>query len=85
MEKKKFKTLVKADHKLGGNTYIEGRISGMAYVICEVYNSIPHGIKHCDKGMLFQVVCTDEQYANFKDMVEKDYPGLCEFYYEESE
>ena len=84
MEKKMFKTLIKADHKLGGNKYVEGRITGMAYILCEVYKSIEHGHGKCDKGLIFPTVCTKEQYERFVNITEQDYPGLCEFYYEES-
>jgi len=85
MEKRRFVTLIREDHKLGGNVYVEGRVTGMAYVICEVYNTIPHGHGHCDEGMVFILDCTKEQYERFIELTEEAYPGLCKFYYEGSE
>ena len=84
MEKRRFRTLIKADHKFGGNAYIEGRIIGMAYVLCEVYKTTPHGTQRCDEGFKFLVECTDEQYERFVAMAEDNYPGLCIFDYKES-
>ena len=37
MEKKNFKTLIKNDHKFSSNKYVQGRIFGIAEIICELY------------------------------------------------
>jgi hypothetical protein len=83
MEKHVFKTLIKGDHKLNCE-YVKGRISGIAYVICE--ESKPGrawGLreKQNDKSMIHTMECTTKQYVEFRRVIEELYPGLCIFDY----
>lgn len=36
MERTKFKTLLNNDHKLRGNEFVEGKLLGMAEIICDL-------------------------------------------------
>ena len=82
MEKKIFKTLVKDNHvKFGRNSYIRGRISGIQYVVCD---KDTYANKSIDGGIIQTCKCTPEQYEQFTEIVDKMYPGLCIFNYEES-
>ena len=82
MEKHVFKTLIKGDHKLN-NKYIQGRISGISYVLCggrEGNNfAIHESIK--DKSVTFTVKCTTKEYVEFRKVIEDLYPDLCKFDY----
>ena len=81
---RKFYTLVKENHKFGGNDYIRGKIHSYKELICDgerdgltkpafAWNIIS-GVGHA-----IATECTQEQYDHFSQMVEKHYPGLCEF------
>lgn len=81
MEKIIFKTLVKKDHtKFGGNKYVNGRISGIGYMISESDRKFGNG--HIDEGFIYINKFTTDEYEKFKQIVEKLYPGLCEFNYQ---
>ena len=85
---RKFKTLIKETHKHGMNEYVHGRISGYKEVMCDgVRNGFDEpgfAFKHVPGiGSVHTTVCEPEQYEKFKDLVEKHYPGLCEFNYQE--
>lgn len=86
MENKIFKTLIKADHKLGGNQYIEGRISGLMEAICHENpgKDILYGKGKNELGMIHMTKTSEERYDKFIEIVEQEYPGLCVFNYEES-
>ena len=82
MERKIFKTLVKNDHaKFGGNKYVIGRISGIGYMISAL--DIEHGNTGNNEGFIYINEFTTDEYENFKQIIEKLYPGLCEFNYQE--
>lgn len=81
---KVFDTLVKKDHKFGGNNYVTGRIFGMMEGICRGYrdgfNEPDLALWHVPGvGDVMTTVCEPEKYESFKTLVEKHYPGLCEF------
>jgi hypothetical protein len=65
---------------------VKGRISGIQCVICEVYKEKTVGFanKRVDDGDILQVMCTQEQYDKFAEIVERYYPELCTFNYKES-
>jgi hypothetical protein len=77
MGKKNFKTYVKADHKLSGNEYIKGRISGIARVICG--EAVGVGLVDNEGGVLMFHTCTKRQYEKFRKIIEELYPDLCTF------
>ena len=83
MDKKIFKTLIRKDHKLGGNKYVYGVVNGIRFAICEDGESIPFGNGEIDEGRIVMTRCTPEVYEQFTKKVEEVYPGLCIFYYEE--
>ena len=79
--KRMFYTLVKADHKLGGNTYILGRISGIKSVLCDEDYKIAIANMKKDNGTILSVLTTNEQYEKFTKYIEDIYPDLCIFDY----
>lgn len=84
---RKFYTLIKFDHKLGRNEYIQGRIAGYKELLCDGdRNGIDKpalGMRtNSEVGMLYVTMCEPEKYEIFKDLVEKHHPGLCEFDYQ---
>lgn len=100
MEETKFKTLLNNDHKLRGNEFVEGKLLGMADIICNLqgetrevetkngeikkfttYRGVYWRNRDGSKKWL-EIICTREQYEQFKECVEERYPGLCTFYYE---
>ena len=82
MDNKKFKTLIRKDHKLGDNLYVKGKVSGIQSVLCPREIEFDHGTN--EEGYILVAECTPEQYENFMNFVEKFYPGLCIFDYERS-
>jgi hypothetical protein len=87
MEIKTFYTVVKFDHKLGGNSYVRGRIHGIMEAICceNPGEEVLMGIGDFDLGAIYPVKTTTEKYERFAEIVEKSYKGLCIFDYKESE
>lgn len=85
MEKMVFKTLVKAEHKLGCDNYVLGRISGIQYVVCDRVGTETeqplYGRGFTALGSIFKTKCTAEQYDEFASIVESEYPELCVFNY----
>lgn len=66
------------DKIFGGNAYVRGRISGFLEVLCG--KSVTPTFLDPETGDAHaSVKCTEEQYRVFRKMVEKRYPGLCEF------
>lgn len=76
MEVKKYATVIKKDHELGGNDYVVGRISGILYVVCGGEEE-PH--TEIETGRVLIANCTWEAYDRFKTIVKNLYPGLCKF------
>lgn len=81
MEIREFNTFVKKGVKpcFDDNDYVLGRISGMMDAICNPENEPAFATYHIPEGTGLTVECTQEQYDKFTKMVEKNYPGLCEF------
>ena len=90
METMKIRTLVKSEWKtmkgktLKTNDYMRGRISAINHFLSE--GEIPYAIKNDSKSgtTIFIGDFTKENYVKFQETIEDWYPGLCEFYYEES-
>lgn len=81
MGKRIFRTLIKKEHKLGGNTYVEGRLSGIQYVVCCKNIELQYAQIGIEEGTVLLTMCTPKQYEKFSKIVEELYPGLCEFNY----
>ena len=84
MKKRIFKTIVRADHDLGGEEYVLGRIRGIQLAMCDedpkngfVWSYVP-GV-----GDVIKTECTPEKYGAFTKVIEELYPGLCIFDYKE--
>ena len=81
-----FNTLIKKDHVDGENEYIQGRISGIQEIVCD---GLRNGIDEpccptwdvADAGKVIMTICEPEKYETFKNLVDRHYPGLCEFDY----
>lgn len=89
MEIKKIKTLVKPEWEterkvIKTDDYILGRISALNQVLSS--NEIPFafGVDKETGNSVFVGYFTEKNYYTFKVTIENWYPGLCEFYYEES-
>ena len=80
MFKKKFYTVIKKDHKLGGNKYVEGVIWGILSTLC-VKDDIPYGHGDIKIGHIFIVKCRCGQYKKACKMIEERYKDLCIFDY----
>lgn len=86
---RKFKTLVKEEHKFGTNEYVLGTINGFKQLVCDGKRNgfdepgVAPLWQMPGVGMMFTSLCTQEQYDTFAQLVEKHYPGLCEFDYSE--
>lgn len=86
-EKRMFKTMVKNGTEMGkwkGRPYAIGRIHGFMTIICDGGHSEYASISVNDDerryvGRVLITKCTEEQYQEFKNVVERNYPGLCDF------
>lgn len=84
MDTRVYRTLVQEDHKFGKNNYVKGRIGGYKELICDGEND---GLRKPSYawdyipgvGEFVDTVCSKEQYDRFRALVERHYPGLCEF------
>lgn len=85
METRLIKTLVKADHTLGKDNYVLGRIMGAMAVMCkeDPATGLEFGRGCCEKGAIFVTETTDEKYEAFSRVIENWYTGLCIFDYVE--
>lgn len=80
MEERLFWTLIKANHRLGGNEYIHGRISGIQYIICQETDMVTGNMEN-DDGFILSIITTQNKYNKFAKIIEEMYPGLCTFDY----
>lgn len=72
-------TKIDGNNKIfGGREYICGRINGFMEVLCG-RNSSPRLVDPENNVEHISVKCTEEEYQAFQKLVEKRYPGLCEF------
>ena len=79
-EKLEVRIFINGAHKLGKDKYVQGRIHGIMSAISEVYyEGILPGVHRDDEGVRMKTICTKEEYAKFKERIENDYKGLCQF------
>lgn len=82
MNTKVYTTLIKKEHeKFGGNVYVKGRISGMAYAISGFRKQ--YAVTENKEGYIRHDRFTEEEYELFKITVENNYKGLCIFDYKQ--
>lgn len=83
METRRIKTLVRAEHKLGKDVFVRGRIMGAMAILCkeDPITGIEFGWGRCDDGCIYLTETTDEKYEAFTKVIEGWYPGLCIFDY----
>lgn len=83
---RKFKTLIqKRDRAVSsGNDYVVGRIHGLMSVICRSGDR-DYAIRRNGKGVMLTTLATEEEYDEFKKVVEGYYPELCVFDYQNEE
>ena len=80
MGKNIYCVLVKHDHdKFAGNEYVRGRIAGFMEIICGPFMSVWTNIP--DIGYTINVKCTRRKYNKLCEIIEQNYPDLCEFDY----
>lgn len=88
MEVKRFNTIIDLNGMQDKDaiTYIKGRINGMMCAICDYpHNNIPYALYRMKTpageitGYRLVTKCTLEEYKLFKEIVEKYYPGYCQF------
>lgn len=84
MKKRLFKTLIKKDSKFGENTYVIGRIDGIMSTMdgC-IYKAYSYAHYTNDEGTILRGVFTKFGYRKFCKVIEKIYPDLCVFNYED--
>ena len=84
MKKRLFKTLIKKDSIFGENTYIIGRIDGIMSTMdgC-IYKTYGYAHYTNDKGTILRGVFTKFRYRKFCKVIERIYPDLCVFDYED--
>lgn len=81
MDRLRALTLIKYNHKFGGNEYIKGRISGIAYSICGFNRKNEISNTRIDNGDVLECKFTVDEYDTFINIIEELYPGLCIFDY----
>jgi hypothetical protein len=80
MEKKIFKTLVtRGVQPRYDNDFVLGKIAGIQRAICNPTDEQEFACRHKDTGVVFTTECTEEEYKQFTEIVERTYPGLCKF------
>ena len=79
--RRKFYTIIKADHKLGNDAYVQGRVSGIMEAVCSKNpgKEILYGRCKNELGMVSIVKTTTRRYKRFAKIVESEYPKLCLF------
>ena len=77
--KKFYTTIIKKDNALSGNPYVYGRIIGISEVIFE-HEFCSYWHKDMNDGAsYFTVFGKESDYEKFQEMIERIYPGLCDF------
>lgn len=86
VETRKFITRISREHKFGNNLFVEGKILGIAEALGINRNKegIPFGIGKDENYRYIKTVCTEEEFAKFREIVERNYgdgkfEGLVEF------
>lgn len=84
MENKMFCTIAKRNY-INNEMYVFGVIQGLQVAICDIDS--PTLGYDCDlftEVVIFRTNTTEKRYKKFSSIVEKKYPGLCQFSDEES-
>lgn len=84
MEHKTFLTVAKRN-EINNEMHVFGVIQGLQVAICDIDS--PTLGYDCDlfpDSMIYRTNTTKERYKKFREVVEKIYPGLCQFDNEES-
>lgn len=84
MKKRLFKTLIRTDSIFGENTYIIGRIDGIMSTMdgC-IYKTYGYAHYTNAEGIILRGVFTKFGYRKFRKVIERIYPDLCVFDYED--
>lgn len=85
-EARKFITRIDRKHDFGNNMFVEGKILGIAEALGINRNEegIPFGIGKDENYRYIETVCTEEEFAKFREIVGRNYDhgkfvGLVEF------
>lgn len=83
MDKRRFRTLIRGDHKLSQNDFVQGKIVGYMDAFCSEYDGIEFAIRNNRETgeAILTVETSPGAYSVFQSFVEDRYPGLCEFDY----
>lgn len=76
---KTYTTLVSADHNLSGNSYVLGKISGIAEMMFGGRKMSCWHSYGADDARYFTVYTSPGKYELFQKKIEEFYPGLCVF------
>lgn len=81
-----FKTRIDRKHEFGNNSFIKGKILGIAEALDITRNEegIPYAVGRNDECFTIKTLCTNQEYAKFREIVERNYgdgkfEGLVEF------
>lgn len=80
-----FITLIPNGHKFVCNEYVHGRVNAILRLCCSAHKIIHMGtLKRYSQpnesfGFFFEVWTTEELYEGAKRVIDKWYPGMCEF------
>lgn len=84
MEHKTFLTVAKRN-EINNEMHVFGVIQGLQVAICDIDSpTLGYDCELFPDLMIYRTNTTKERYKKFRDVVEKIYPGLCQFDNEES-
>ena len=84
MEHKTFLTVVKRN-EINNEMHVFGVIQGLQVAICDIDSpTLGYDCELFPDLMIYRTNTTKERYKKFREVVEKIYPGLCQFDNEES-
>lgn len=84
MEHKTFLTVAKRN-EINNEMHVFGVIQGLQVAICDIDSpTLGYDCELFPDLMIYRTNTTKERYKKFSEVVEKIYPGLCQFDNEES-
>ena len=84
MEHKTFLTVAKRN-EINNEMHVFGVIQGLQVAICDIDSpTLGYDCELFPDLMIYRTNTTKERYKKFREVVEKIYPGLCQFDNEES-
>lgn len=84
MEHKTFLTVAKRN-EINNEMHVFGVIQGLQVAICDIDSpTLGYDCELFSDFMVYRTNTTYERYKKFREVVEKIYPGLCQFDNEES-